>query len=335
MSLHGADAMSGRRGSWRLLGKLAVTGIVLGLLFVNIPLPEVGAVLGTAAVWPLALGLLASFTIQGIVALRLGCLLRGLGASLPLPKLFQVNLATLFYGLFLPGGNITGTAVRYYSLARHEADPQAILIALACDRLVATVTLCVTGFLFALIAAPPYDGPLLAVMALAIAGLLMVQAMLFTSLPLPMPRSVAQALARRLTARVGKIAETLRRARSLPNNTTLLVLALGVVIHLIGTGVCILAAVALDLEVSWLILGWVRAAAIFIAIAPVSISGLGVREGTFVLLLAAVGVDEAAALGLALLMLGLTIVVPGLLGGVLEARRLGIASSGDRRRALG
>lgn len=327
--------MSASRWNWRLLGKLVVTGSVLGLLFVNIPLAEVGAVLRLADMWMVALGLMASLTVQGIAALRLGRLLRALGARLPLPKLFRVNLATLFYGLFLPGGNITGAAVRYYSLARQESDPQAILIALACDRLVATVTLCVTGLMFALIAAPASGGPLLAGMVLAVAGLLAVQAILFTSLPLPLPRAMARALARRLTARSGKIAETLRRARSLPKSATLLVLALGVVSHLIGTGVCVLAAAALNLEVSWLTLGWVRAAAIFVAIAPVSISGLGVREGTFVLLLAAAGVNEAAALGVALLMLGLTIVVPGLLGGVFEARRLGIAWSGDTGRAPG
>ena len=59
-----------------------------------------------------------------------------------------------------------------------------------------------------------------------------------------------------------------------------------------------------------------------VAILPISVAGLGVREGAMVILLAPCGVAAADALTYALLAFATTILAVGLLGGLLEAIRL-------------
>ena len=84
----------------------------------------------------------------------------------------------------------------------------------------------------------------------------------------------------------------------------------------------ILVAAALGLELSYLTIGWTRSAAILVAILPVSLAGLGLREGAFVLLLAPYGIAPADALAYSLLAFTTTVLAIGLIGGVVEAFRL-------------
>jgi uncharacterized membrane protein YbhN (UPF0104 family) len=69
-------------------------------------------------------------------------------------------------------------------------------------------------------------------------------------------------------------------------------------------------------------IAWTRAAAVLIAVLPISISGLGVREGAMVVLLAPYGIAAADALAYALLAFATTILAVGLLGSLLEAWRM-------------
>jgi hypothetical protein len=81
-------------------------------------------------------------------------------------------------------------------------------------------------------------------------------------------------------------------------------------------------AVALQLPVPFVTLAWVRSVVMLLAMLPVTISGLGVREGALVALLAPYGVLGPDALALALLVFGVTVAAVGVVGGVVEAARV-------------
>lgn len=55
---------------------------------------------------------------------------------------------------------------------------------------------------------------------------------------------------------------------------------------------------------------------------PITISGLGVREGALLVLLGSEGVGEVPAVALGILVFATTVLIPGLLGGAREGLRL-------------
>jgi hypothetical protein len=60
---------------------------------------------------------------------------------------------------------------------------------------------------------------------------------------------------------------------------------------------------------------------------PISISGLGVREGALLFLLKPYGVWGEEALALSLIIFGITVLLIGAIGGLLEGRKLLFPSS--------
>jgi hypothetical protein len=79
---------------------------------------------------------------------------------------------------------------------------------------------------------------------------------------------------------------------------------------------------ALGLELGLLEIAWVRSAALVVGLLPVTVGGLGLREGTVVALLAVFGVSSADALSLSLLAFTVTVLGVGVVGGLSEAAHL-------------
>jgi glycosyltransferase 2 family protein len=300
----------------KALARVAVAATILGYLFSRIPASEVSVALGSATPGLLAMAVLAALAGQLAVADRLRRLVEGLGSRATTAELLQIDLAARFYGLVLPAGNLTGVLARFYQIARRDGAYAATAVALALERLIATLTLCGVGVLFWLLELPTGTWPALLLMLGALLGLLALQALLFVDLPLP------ARLAAWRPPRLASLYAALGRARRLPRALLTRVLLLGVVVHLIGVGAFVLVAAALELELSYLTIGWTRSAAILVAILPVSLAGLGLREGAFVLLLAPYGIAPADALAYSLLAFATTVLAIGLMGGVIEAFRL-------------
>ena len=188
------------------------------------------------------------------------------------------------------------------------------------DRLLATASLCVVGMgAWALIERPGASGPVLAVVVGALAFTLGLMAALVTELSFP------ARLGRIAGGRLSGAVERLRRAqgvaRDLPRSVLLRVVAVALFTQLLGVAAYALVAAALGLELSLVTVAWARSAALLLAILPVSVSGLGVREGAVVVLLAPYGIAAPDAMAFSLAGFTATTVVSALLGGVLEIRR--------------
>ncbi len=82
-----------------------------------------------------------------IVSHRLSLLMQAQGVPMGTFEAFEINLATLFYALFLPGGNLTGIAVRLYRLSRGGGRYATGLLAMASDRLAATAAVGLMGLM--------------------------------------------------------------------------------------------------------------------------------------------------------------------------------------------
>ena len=91
-------------------------------------------------------------------------------------------------------------------------------------------------------------------------------------------------------------------------------------VHAVGTVATWLIARSIEVDVPVLTIAWVRSVGLLAAGLPVSIAGLGVREGLYVVLLGSYGVAAPEALALSLISFGVVVFGMGLLGAALELR---------------
>jgi uncharacterized membrane protein YbhN (UPF0104 family) len=310
-----------------ILARLAVAAGLLVWLAYEIPLHEVYLALSAARLPALGGALLLAFAMHLLAAVRVRRLLQPARRRWTTLGLFQINLATQFYGLFLPAGNVTGILVRYYGLAReHEADA-GVAVCLVFDRVVVTATLCLVGIACWLVAAPRATWPVAAAMMAVLGAFGLLQWIVLgrrSSI-----RGLRRRTARLVPARLQTLIEVVWRALRLPRSVLVKVLSLSLLGHLLGILAYALVAAALGLELGLLDLGWIRTAAALITILPVSVAGLGVREGALVLLLAPLGIEPAQALVFSLLVFAVTMLLFGLAGGLVEARRLLLQKPAD------
>jgi hypothetical protein len=303
----------------RRIARFAVATALIGYLLLSAPADELWSTLARTHVAGIGAAFVIALASHLVIAERIRCLTSALGLQLPFWALFRINLSAVFYGLVLPVGNLSGVAARLYQMARAGGAYAEPAVALTLERLVATVTLGALGALFWLVERPSGSWPVLALLLASCVGFGAVQLAVFRPLPLitPLWRWLVARWPRKLTT----LREAMERARSLPWRLWLLVFALGFAVHLIGVAAYYLVAWSLDLELSVWTVGWTRSAAILLAIVPVSVAGLGIREGALVVLLAPYGVDPANAISYGLLAFATTILAIGLLGGVMEGRR--------------
>ena len=308
----------------RLLGltvRIAVTALLLLWLFRHAGgLSPVLDAVRAARLPSIAMAFLANLAVQWAIAHRLRLLAQVQEVGLGTREVMEINLVTLFYGLFLPGGGMAAILIRFYRLTRDDRRYTAILAAILCDRLIATATLCVTGLTFWLL-----DGPqrlpqaLLVLVASSVAAALALWPMFH-----PVPARWIGLLASRLPlARTlwPRHADALALFRAIPRSGQLQLALLSLGAHVLGIAVYFLLAGGVGLAVPFTALGWMRSIAMLVAILPFSVSGLGLREGTLVALLGQRGVPADAALGYSLLVFGITVLSVALVGGVIEAIR--------------
>ncbi len=265
----------------------------------------------------LGAAVVAGLLVQLSAALRVRQLLLAQGLDFTVTQVLAVNLGTSFYGLVLPGGNLAGIIVRLYRFGRQKANYSGAVVMLIFDRLLATGSMCAVGSLAWLMEWPLASWPAFALM---LAGLLITLAgPLALSADLLRTEYVDRLSSRRLGNTVKNLVVALRLARALPRKALIRVSILALAGQLLGTLVYWLVADAAQIEIPVMTMMWVRSAALLLAIVPVSVAGLGVREGAFAILLSAYGVSGGDAVAIALTGFAFTTVLAALLGGTLEA----------------
>lgn len=307
---------------WKSLLKMVVAGGIIGYLFYQVPFVTIWAAILSAKWELLLLSTVMTFLVNWTTADRLRRLLAVSGNRIRTWEIFEINLATLFYGLFLPGGNFTGIAIRFYRLSADRKNALATGIALFTDRVISTLSLLVVGIAFWLPNRPEEGWFPLIIMMGSILGLVLTIFLFLAADRIPVIRPL-----HRLTMRYGgkfaqKINQALHAQAKLPFKSLFLVFALSVVTHLLGIVAYTLIAASLGLEIGFVAMGWIRSSIILATMVPLTPSGIGLREGASLLLLTSMGITEESALAFSLLVFGMTILLVGFVGGLFEGRRL-------------
>ena len=303
------------RGRSVLIGKLAVSGLLLALLFWRVDRPAFLRSLQTLPVG-LFLGCVALYALGYLIStIRWQRLLRAEGIRLPLWRLGLVYIEGAFFNLFLPT-LIGGDIVRGYFIYRMTRGNDASIASILVDRLsgFAALMLIAVGSLavtFRTLNDPQIAASILGV-AVLFAGLMLVLLNdRVKDLVLGLLRAAGLG---RFQAKLQGLVDSLHRYRrhyrALGQAFLLSILLQGLIIvtyYLIGVG--------LNLGVPLVYFFLFIPLTTVVAMLPVSVAGLGVREAGVVFFFAKVGVDAGAALGMSLVCFSLTLIVSGL-GGV-------------------
>ena len=319
---------------WKRAVRLVVAALLLVLLFTQVPVGKVAEALRGVQLGPVLIAVLVTAAAQVALAWRLKRLAAVNGAVLSLGRVLEINLTTRFYGLFVPGGNLAGNTIRFVRLAREQEHIAGTALALAVDRILATLSLGLVGFAFFAWVRPPEGLPWLAALCVVTGGCV--------ALILPAIAGVryGRGLAGRLWRKhvrdrmPGPVVKVVRKAASIARQTerippSRLAEALGwsVLMHGLGAAAYWQLAHALGLELTFAEGGWGRTAMLVATLLPISFAGIGLREGAAVVALGALGIAGDVSVAFSLLCFVVTILGPGVVGGILEAGRWMIGGS--------
>ena len=273
--------------------RLAVSGVVLVVIFRIVPIEQVWSEARrlSPALWLAALGLFLMGHAAATVKWRL---LIGEGVSFP--QAFQAHLAGLAANLCLPGLG-GGDVIRAALVFPSAKDASQLVVGSVADRLLDILGLLLIAVAGAFLASRPEQGAQRQLLWVLLAGVVVV---LFPAAIL-LDRAVKQTIPR------GRIGRLVVRAASatvyLVRRPGRLVLCLAISMAVQATFVAINIAFAVAVQAEAPIAAWFFAwsTAKVVAIAPISLGGLGVREAVMASLLAPFGADPAQVIAIGLI----------------------------------
>jgi len=246
------------------------------------------------------------------------------GLTISTFQAFEIDVSALFYGLFLPGGNLTGGVIKFYKLSRKDNKLSEALIALVLDRVFATLALCIVGLFFWMLSIPEDTNLLVLSMIFILLALTGFCILIFFDRDYWVIKWLL-GLANKVyvSPKLNRFIQSLSGLGRIPLRSLILMITISIIAsQLLNVLVFFLLLKSIDLDVPFVSIGWIRSVVILVTMIPISISGMGLREGAFILLLGAFGVSDGSAFAYSLLVFAVTRIVPGLLGGLFEARTL-------------
>ncbi|MBI4216630.1 MAG: flippase-like domain-containing protein [Chloroflexi bacterium] len=312
----GRPAQNGRWLLWAL--RIAVSGGLLYLLLSRVGFTSFWEEARQADLRWLVVGVLLVVLALVVSAYKWGLLLAAQGTPVSTPRLFVYYLVGLFFNNFLPS-NIGGDVVRIHDVARHTGKGPEAAASVIGERLLASLGLglmAVLGLALGYQVSGGFSGIVL--------GVLLISAALvapFASARLRRAISLRLKLPGWLSPgrRLEQVANSLATSFSQPR-TVVWVVFWSLVFQLVL--VCLNWAIFMSLGVNIPPAYYFLFTPIIMAIQimPISINGLGVREGAYVYFFGWAGVSAAQAIAGSLFFWALVGLV-SLVGGVIFAFR--------------
>lgn len=291
----------GRRSRWpQVFLRAGISGGILGWLVYRLEWPEVLGLFRQSAPsgWLIALVLYGGVQL-GLSSYRWRVLGRALGFYLPWWRYLQLYYVGVFFNLFLPT-SMGGDVIRALNLTREPGRRLAAGWSVVSDRLSGLMALVLLAC----------GASLLQWQALATSPRIIIWLL---ALGLVLGPLVLVRLGRR-SSRLGHLATALSLSRAY-RREFLAAFALSLAIQAASVVQIAWLGRGLGMELGLLGYAVVVPLASLATMLPVSVSGIGVREGSLVVLLAPYGVPAPAAVALGLAWFLMNVIV-GVIGGV-------------------
>ncbi len=307
---------------WTIL-RFTVAIAIIVFLFTKINIQDVLNSLITAKLHYVIPAVIFTLLAWAVTSYRLKYFSALNGLYISTFQAFEINLSTIFYGLFLPGGNVTGGIIKFYKLSRKDNKLSEAFISLALERVFATVALCLVGLFFWILSFPKDLSIYVLFMIFILISLTCFCLLLFIDRNqriikwlLSLVNSVYE------SQKLNRFADSLSGLGKLSYKTLLFMIEISLASQLINVVVFFLLLKSIDIDISIITIAWIRSLVVLVTMIPISISGMGLREASFIILLGTFGVSDSSAFAYSILVFAVTRIVPGLLGGLFEARAL-------------
>jgi glycosyltransferase 2 family protein len=297
-----------------LLMKVLVSVGLLVFFFTRIHIERFFHTFASADFSYIALALVVYFLSQFLSTLRWEILARPLGFKKPFMVFLKFYLIGMFFNLFAPG-TVGGDVSRIYYLARDEQGEREknwgsgtlnAAVSVFVDRLIGMMVLVWLGAL-GLILFPEYAVP----SAVRLLTFALALGFVVGGLLVPVLRRILPEVGYSIVVKL-RVALRSYRAhwQAIPQ-----AIALSFVIHLIQAWIHLLIGRAIHIEIpfSYCIILYPLVGT-FAAI-PISLNGLGLREGGYLFLLAVIGINSEKAIAFGVLLF-LAVAADSLIGGI-------------------
>jgi uncharacterized protein (TIRG00374 family) len=278
------------------------------LLIWKIPAAEIWSALKSADPVPLCGALALIFAARLLGALRTKVLTDQQGLSFSVQDLFAISCISTVWGAVLPG-SFSGGIIRWYRMSRPERKGYKAFAVLAAERVIDFGVLAMFGLLCLAFEKASARLPLIVWCLAAVAG---------TCLLLPLAVFFGEPGHRRLQSPDHKIARlpqavlqitrqvlsAFLQYRGLSAPKILVLLSISTLLHAVATLSLYMMSVSLNLNLTYVSAGWTRACTLLLTSVPLTPSGLGVREFSFVFLLLPFGVQAPQAVAFSLMQFG-------------------------------
>ncbi len=307
------------RGRLFTLVKIAVSlGLIVYLLGVNFP--RIWELVSNANPFYLLLALLLYLAAITVGNLKWQILLEAQELRVPFLSLLAFTFVGLFFGNVLPS-NVGSDVVRAYDLARHTAEPEKAAISVLVDRLVGLLAFFAAALVMALLAMFVVGADVgldQVVVAITLAfGVLLLGFSLLLSRRLTRRGAFifdlpVLAAFKPTAKRVFYALQVYRRSYSALFQGLLISISVVAITSLVQYAI----SEALGLGVSPFYFFLFNPLIAFVLVVPISVNGIGLKEAAFVFFLGLVGVPQASAVAISLV-LHAVIVLSSLPGGLI------------------
>ena len=295
---------------WYLLMKIDISKVVR-------------AFVGADLTWLLT-GCIVIILIRILMAWQLKMVVQHQDVDLTIARAFAINLITGFYGLILPGDMSAGI-MRWHKLSKPSGKRAEVLAALVFLRLINSTVILLFGII-ALLIDNPFDNAVVSLAAIAfLAGMIVIYSSIFSErVAVRIERCFRDpfpGMAPFIWEKLRRVWSALAQYRVLSKSNLVKITSVSLLNLFSSIALFLILAKALHLTIPIIALVWIRAMVLIIQLIPVSIAGLGIREGALVFILPIYGISPPDAMAFSLLFFGLIIVI-GLVGGILEANEV-------------
>jgi glycosyltransferase 2 family protein len=305
--------------------KAIVSLSLMALLLYSVDLPKMKGTFLSADLSFLAVSVCLSFAAWLIATIKWQRLLAALGEHPSYGDLLSLNFISIFYSFFLPG-QIGGEIAKGIRFASAGGKARHAIASITAERL--------TGLLVMLFMAAGsifYENPYVNLLGWCILGISLVACVCVFLMG--SKRLQGQPIVLRLVPARGTISRLVTCFEPYYQKPLSILEALlfSLVFQFLVVLIDYLVCLSLSIRIPFFTLVWIVAIVGILRALPISISGIGVREGGYVLLLGSYGVSSSQALSFSLIVFGISFIM-GLTGGFLDVfKRIRV---GERKEPL-
>ncbi len=293
-----------------LLLRVGISGGLLAWVLSSLDLSNLWSQAKLLNPWAWAAALALSIVAQSLCSVRWWSLAQALGIRASLPRMWRLFVEGSFFSLCLPS-SIGGDVVKIFRLSPTKSGRVLAAFSVAADRVAGLIAVLIIGL-------AAMSGRSLGVSGLATIGIgtgILLAACIAVWLGMRLLRQVHASL-----NPDGRVVKVLKPLVPYQNRPRVLIAAIGqsIVIQLIGATTLLTLGWGLGLEIPVVAYFSVAPLIALATALPLSINGVGIREGLMAVLLREYGVAPEVATALSLIWFTVT-VTTGLLGGLVYA----------------